>query len=76
MTMINTARIGNLQDQNVPVEYKIIQGTIITMMFCRIDTGKSTHVHAQWYNSLSVGTSHVLFAALVCHMRISREEDH
>ena len=55
--MINTARIGNLLDQNVPVEYKIIQGTIITMIFCRIGTGKSTHAHAQWYNSLSVGNS-------------------
>ena len=73
MTMINTARIGNLLDQNVPVEYKIIQGTIITMIFCRIGTGKSTHAHAQWYNSLSVGNSH---AALVCHTRISRGEDH
>ena len=49
MTMINTARIGNLQGQ-VPVEYKndILQD---------IGTGKSTHAHAQWYNSLSVGNS-------------------
>ena len=76
MAMINTARIGNLLDQNVSVEYKIIQGTIITMIFCRIGTGKSTHAHAQWYNSLSVGTLHVLFAAPVCHTRIGREEDH
>ena len=27
------------------------------MIFCRISTGKSTHAHAQWYNSLSVGNS-------------------
>ena len=60
MAMINTARIGNLLDQNVSVEYKIIQGTIITMIFCRISTGKSTHAHAQWYNSLSVGNSLLL----------------
>ena len=50
MTMINTARIGNLQGQ-VPVEYTV------RMIFYRIGTGKSTHAHAQWYNSLSVGNS-------------------
>ena len=27
------------------------------MIFYRISTGKSTHVHAQWYNSVSVGNS-------------------
>ena len=36
---------------------RIIQGTIITMILCRIGRGKSTHAHAQWYNSLSVGNS-------------------
>ena len=32
------------------------------MIFCRIGTGKSTHAHAQWYNSLSVGNSLVAAA--------------